>query len=32
LTGLGKEWNFGFPSQLCRTGQYCEFTFVRKRF
>jgi len=32
LSGLVKEWNFGFPSQLCRTGQYCEFTFVRKRF
>jgi hypothetical protein len=32
LAKLNKEWNFGFPSQLCRTGQYCEFTFVRKRF
>ncbi len=32
LTGLDKEWTFGFPSQLCRSGQYCEFTFVRKRF
>lgn len=32
LAKLDKEWNFGFPSQLCRTGQYCEFTFVRKRF
>jgi hypothetical protein len=32
LTGLDKEWNFGFPSQLCRTGSYCEFTFVRKHF
>jgi len=32
LTGLEKEWTFGFPSQLCRSGQYCEFTFVRKQF
>ncbi|MFH1766364.1 MAG: hypothetical protein ABIF09_19450 [Gemmatimonadota bacterium] len=32
ISELNKEWNFGFPSQLCRTGQYCEFTFVRKRF
>jgi hypothetical protein len=32
LSGLEKEWTFGFPSQLCRNGQYCEFTFVRKRF
>jgi hypothetical protein len=32
LTGMDKEWTFGFPSQLCRSGQYCEFTFVRKRF
>lgn len=32
LTGLDKDWNFGFPSQLCRTGAYCEFTFVRKHF
>jgi phage FluMu gp28-like protein len=32
LTGLEKDWTFGFPSQLCRSGQYCEFTFVRKHF
>ena len=32
LSGLVEQWNFGFPSQLCRTGQYCEFTFVKKRF
>ena len=32
LTGLDKEWTFGFPSQLCRSGGYCEFTFVRKHF
>ena len=32
ISGLEKDWNFGFPSQLCRTGQYCEFTFIRKRF
>ena len=32
ISGLDKEWTFGFPSQLCRSGQYCEFTYVRKRF
>jgi hypothetical protein len=32
LTGLEDEWNFGFPSQLCRTGGYCEFTFVKKEY
>jgi hypothetical protein len=32
ITGLEAEWNFGFPSQLCRTNSYCEFTFVRKHF
>jgi hypothetical protein len=32
LAKLDQEWNFGFPAQLCRTGQYCEFTFVRKKF
>jgi hypothetical protein len=32
LANLDKDWNFGFPAQLCRTGQYCEFTFVRKAF
>ena len=32
ITELDKEWTFGFPSQLCRSGQYCEFTFVRKKF
>lgn len=32
LSGLDKEWIFNFPSQLCMTNQYCEFTFVRKAF
>jgi hypothetical protein len=32
LTGLDKDWTFGFPAQLCRSGGYCEFTFVRKHF
>lgn len=32
IAKMDSEWNFGFPSQLCRSGQYCEFTFVRKRF
>lgn len=32
LAGLKDEWVFNFPSQLCLTNQYCEFTFVRKAF
>jgi hypothetical protein len=32
LSGLQDEWIFNFPSQLCMTNQYCEFTFVRKAF
>jgi hypothetical protein len=32
LAGLDEEWVFNFPSQLCLTNQYCEFTFVRKAF
>ncbi|OGO64006.1 MAG: hypothetical protein A2029_10210 [Chloroflexi bacterium RBG_19FT_COMBO_47_9] len=32
LSGLADEWIFNFPSQLCMTNQYCEFTFVRKAF
>jgi hypothetical protein len=32
IADLDKDWTFGFPAQLCRSGQYCEFTFVRKRF
>jgi hypothetical protein len=32
LAGLAGEWIFNFPSQLCMTNQYCEFTFVRKAF
>lgn len=32
ITKLDKDWTFGFPSQLCRSGQYCEFTYVRKQF
>jgi hypothetical protein len=32
LAGLQNDWIFGFPSQLCRTNDYCEFTFRRKRF
>ena len=32
LAGLADEWIFNFPSQLCMTNQYCEFTFVRKAF
>jgi hypothetical protein len=31
LAGLSKEWTFNFPSQLCLTNQYCEFTFVRSK-
>jgi hypothetical protein len=31
LAGLFDDWVFNFPSQLCLTNQYCEFTFVRKR-
>jgi len=32
LAGLYEEWIFNFPAQLCLTNQYCEFTFVRKKF
>lgn len=32
LSGLYEEWIFNFPAQLCLTNQYCEFTFVRKKF
>jgi hypothetical protein len=32
LAGMADEWIFNFPSQLCMTNQYCEFTFVRKAF
>lgn len=32
LAGLFDDWVFNFPSQLCLTNQYCEFTFVRKQF
>lgn len=32
LAGLYEEWSFSFPAQLCLTNQYCEFTFVRKKF
>jgi hypothetical protein len=32
LAGLQDEWLFNFPSQLCMSNQYCEFTFVRKAF
>jgi hypothetical protein len=32
LSGLDKDWIFNFPSQLCMTNQYCEFTFVRQKF
>lgn len=32
LAGLADEWVFNFPSQLCLTNQYCEFTFLRKAF
>jgi hypothetical protein len=31
LAKLDHEWHFSFPSQLCMTNQYCEFTFVRKK-
>jgi hypothetical protein len=32
LAGLADEWIFNFPSQLCLTNQFCEFTFIRKAF
>ena len=32
IAGLGDEWIFGFPSQLCRTNDYCEFTYRKKKF
>jgi len=31
LAGLFDEWVFNFPSQLCLTNQYCEFTFIRSK-
>lgn len=31
LAGLDQEWLFGFPSQLCRGGKFCTFTFTRKQ-
>ncbi len=31
LAGLYDEWLFNFPSQLCLSNQYCEFTFIRKQ-
>jgi len=31
LAGLFKEWVFNFPSQLCLTNQYCEFSFIRSK-
>jgi hypothetical protein len=31
LAGLFDKWVFNFPSQLCLTNQYCEFTFVKKK-
>ncbi len=32
LAKLEDQWIFGFPSQLCRTNDYCEFTYRRKKF
>jgi hypothetical protein len=32
IAKMDSDWTFGFPSQLCRSGQYCEFTFVKKNF
>lgn len=32
LSNLNDQWTFGFPSQLCLNNQYCEFTYVRKKF
>jgi len=31
LARLDDQWHFSFPSQLCMTNQYCEFTFLRKK-
>jgi hypothetical protein len=31
LAGLYDDWTFNFPSQLCMTNQYCEFTFIRNK-
>lgn len=31
LARLDDQWTFNFPSQLCLTNQYCEFTFIRKK-
>lgn len=32
LAKLDDQWLFNFPSQLCLSNQYCEFTFIRKKF
>ncbi len=32
LAGLKDDWIFNFPSQLCMSNQYCEFTFIHKKF
>jgi len=32
LAGMEDQWIFGFPSQLCRTNDACEFTYRRKKF
>ena len=32
LAKLDDKWIFGFPSQLCRTNDSCEFTYRRKKF
>jgi len=31
LAKLYDQWVFSFPSQLCLTDQYCEFTFIRNK-
>lgn len=31
LAKLDNQWVFNFPSQLCLTDQYCEFTFIRNK-
>lgn len=31
LAKLYDQWVFNFPSQLCLTDQYCEFTFIRNK-
>ena len=30
-SNLDDEWLFGFPSQVCRGGQACRFTFTKKQ-